>query len=332
MPGTFLWGWDGANKAWVTALYDAAGHAQVDVLTVPTTDVHIYGYDGANWQTLLVESNTLKNLRVRLYGGTNAVEVLRAGTAPLATEYALVTAAVGWFFNYSMAQFDALPGYTEADALAVSSSPIAQARLFGYNGTTWDRLRMESGALHNLRVKLYDGATGISSDLLTEGTFDTDTKTGLYTKAHVLLQLAGGLSIPWRGASYLADNTSGGQLGSVANWGWDGANWDRLRTYGVGILKVGRAHVGLLTVRATATGQVGAAGSRKLYWVHENGGAGNALFELTDAIIGGAAVKFDHFSTSREGHMIPFDPPMEFSNGIYLETFTNMTSLIFGYL
>jgi len=37
-------------------------------------DVHLFGYDGANWQNLLVESAANKNLRVILFNGAYAIE------------------------------------------------------------------------------------------------------------------------------------------------------------------------------------------------------------------------------------------------------------------
>lgn len=85
------------------------------------------------------------------------------------------------------------------------------------------------------------------------------------------------------------------------------------------------------TKRMTATGQV-ISGAHKLYWLHENPSGGSGLYELSDATSGGATVVFDHFSTNREGHMVSFDPPMNFSNGIYLETFSALTSVVFGYV
>lgn len=84
------------------------------------------------------------------------------------------------------------------------------------------------------------------------------------------------------------------------------------------------------TARMVAPGQV-VLGRAHLHWLHENLSGGNGLWELTDAIAGGGAVVLDHFSVNREGHQLHFDPPMYFANGIWLETFTNMTSIVFGY-
>jgi len=83
--------------------------------------------------------------------------------------------------------------------------------------------------------------------------------------------------------------------------------------------------------RRVGTGLV-VGGVHKLYWISCNPGAGNSLWELTDAIVALGAVVLDHFHTGREGHVMNYYPPMQFNNGIYLETFTNMTSVVFGYV
>jgi len=85
------------------------------------------------------------------------------------------------------------------------------------------------------------------------------------------------------------------------------------------------------TKRMVAAGQV-VAGEHKLYWVSCNPSAGNSLWELTDAIAALGAVELDCFHTAKEGHVSNYLPPMQFDTGIYLETFTNMTSITFGYL
>ena len=83
--------------------------------------------------------------------------------------------------------------------------------------------------------------------------------------------------------------------------------------------------------RMTGTGQV-IAGAHRLYWIACDPGAGNSLWEVTDAIAAGAAVLLSCFSTSRESKGFVFNPPCPFATGIYLETFTNMTAMTFGYV
>ena len=85
------------------------------------------------------------------------------------------------------------------------------------------------------------------------------------------------------------------------------------------------------TVRLGATGQV-AAGAHKLCWISCNPSAGNSVWELTDDLVGGFMVVLDHYHTDRESHNTNLIPPMQFTNGIYLKTFTNMTSMAFGYV
>ena len=83
--------------------------------------------------------------------------------------------------------------------------------------------------------------------------------------------------------------------------------------------------------RMLGTGQV-IAGQHYLCWMTCNPSGGNSLWEVTDAIAAGGTVVIDCFSTSRESKFGSFRPPIYFANGIYLETFTNMTSMTFGYV
>jgi len=85
------------------------------------------------------------------------------------------------------------------------------------------------------------------------------------------------------------------------------------------------------TKRMAAAGSV-IAGAHKLYWMSLNPSAALSVVELTDDIAALGVVVFDHFNTARDGHMMNLYPPMCFATGIYLETFTNMTSITFGYI
>lgn len=80
-----------------------------------------------------------------------------------------------------------------------------------------------------------------------------------------------------------------------------------------------------------AAGQV-AAGARRLYWLTMNPSAALSAVELSDDLTGLTATVWDHFDTTRDGHMMNLYPPMYFANGIYLKTFTNMTSITFGFI
>lgn len=85
------------------------------------------------------------------------------------------------------------------------------------------------------------------------------------------------------------------------------------------------------TNRLIATGQV-IAGAHKLCWLACNPAAGNSVWELSDDTTSLTATVLDCFSTNREAKGFVFRPPMPFANGIYLKTFTNMTSVTFGYV
>lgn len=94
------------------------------------------------------------------------------------------------------------------------------------------------------------------------------------------------------------------------------------RTYGISDI--------IIPKRMTGTGLV-VAGAAKLHWLVCNPSAGQSVWELTDAADSGGTVLLDCFATSREAKMGAFLPPCPFATGIYLETFTNMTSITLGY-
>ena len=85
------------------------------------------------------------------------------------------------------------------------------------------------------------------------------------------------------------------------------------------------------TRRMVGAGQV-IAGVHRLYWIKCNPSVAASVWALTDAIAALGAIVLDSYHASREGHTVNLSPPMPFINGIYLETFTNMTSMTFGYI
>lgn len=128
-----------------------------------TPNVHLYGYDGANWQTLLVESAAQKNLRTRLYAGANAI-----------TDHTSVysnTNVAAYVGLYTPALLANLRGATAADTLrgpmmcadGHSGVGILSVALFGYNGSNWDRLRVD--ASYNLKVATQFGGNVYSKTM-----------------------------------------------------------------------------------------------------------------------------------------------------------------------
>lgn len=88
---------------------------------------------------------------------------------------------------------------------------------------------------------------------------------------------------------------------------------------------------GLITERLTGTAQVGSAGARLLYWLTTAPNAAACVVQLADAAAGSGTPIWEWKSSTGGGKHCVFDPPMEFATGIYLEAFTNMTSVTFGY-
>lgn len=93
-----------------------------------------------------------------------------------------------------------------ADATANPTAPAVATFQHGYNGTTWDRLRTAVGAATNaVATTPVLGVAGLLSDA----------------------------SLNWqiqRTASAVLDGVAGGAMASTANWVFNGATFDRLRT------------------------------------------------------------------------------------------------------
>lgn len=392
---SFLMGYDGVD--WNMVRVDAAGHLQTDVLSsaLPTGAAtaanqatiigHIdgiegalgqcYGYDGAAWQTLLVESDVLKNLRVRLYGGANAIFVGQSAAAFAYTNYGLATfAALYADDGTNLSRLDML--LAQQDALANTFNGLGvTAMLMGYNGSTWDRLRVDANKYLNVNVQTllagatlpvaeqgtpsvhlhaYDGANWHALRTTDATRFNlrtqpyyyqfvvgggvmsadiADADYGLYS--HASLQSwnldVGTVTKLFQREPADALATSRG-LNVVASLiGYNGSTWDRLRTYGVGILKVGRAEIDSTTVRHTAAGAV-VAGAHNLYWVACSPDSPSAEWELSDDLDGSTAAVYDHFDSDKHSEHLIFDPPMKFSTGIYIKKFDHMHSLVFCYV
>jgi len=107
---------------------------------------------------------------------------------------------------------------------------------------------------------------------------------------------------------------------SIKLWLWDDAAQEWVK-----------APASVVTIRLVAAGLI-VAGRHKLHWIKCNPSVANSEWALSDAIIALAAVVLDSYHAGREGHTVNFIPPMQFTTGIYLETFTNMNSMTFGYI
>jgi len=110
-------------------------------------------------------------------------------------------------------------------------------------------------------------------------------------------------------------------MSGVFLWLWDYVN-----------KKWVKAPAAVLTIRKTGIGQVGTAEAHTLYWISMNPSAANSMLELTDATAGGSGVVFDMYHATRDHMHMVLNPPMFFTNGIYIETLTSFTSVMFGYI
>ena len=109
-------------------------------------------------------------------------------------------------------------------------------------------------------------------------------------------------------------------MGGVFLWLWDNANgvWEK-------------APASVASIRLTAAGLM-VAGKHKLYWINCTPSGANSLWDLSDDITGLTAIVLSHWDTDRHSDVQILSPPMQFNTGIYLKTFTNMTSVTAGYV
>lgn len=282
-------------KAWPNPAYQ---NFMKECLMAGLIDAHLYGWDGDSWEALQLDAN--KYLKVNAIG----TDALLAG---------------------------GLPSALDTDALKVREQGTPGVHLYGYDGSNWQTLLVESAALKNLRTRLYAGANAIAASILT-----TPVSSAHYGLVTIPVEQFYNVDTPtW--LLQLGYNDADGRAARAGKFyfarlqGYNGSAWDRLRTYPTGILKVGRAEIPSTTVRKTAAGAV-VAGARKLYWIACSPGSPSAEWELTDAIAGGGTVVYDHFDSDKHSEHLIFDPPMKFNTGIWIEKFDHMHSLVFCYI
>lgn len=132
----------------------------------------------------------------------------------------------GWdTANWKKVRVDAA-GHLQVDVITAGGTA---SHCMGWDGGEWLPMLFEADDVQNLRVKLYDGANGIDSNLLNTGSLDVSAKRGLYTQGQVLLQISATHAIEWTGAGFTGDGGTGYSLGSVGLYGFNGATFDRLR-------------------------------------------------------------------------------------------------------
>jgi len=218
-----------------------------------------------------------------------------------------------------------------AGNLQVMEQGTPNVNIHGWDGTSWRNLLVESAALYNLRVKLFDGANGIGAGIPILGSYDPRALHHLNVRniPHVLDWA--NAAYPIRAAESQGDASGGHYNQIVALYGYNEVSYDRLRSYPTGILKVGRAELPSTTTRLVAAGQV-VAGAHNLYWATINPSGPNSNLELSDDLNGLGAIVWDFYSSVRQATHFIFDPPLKFTTGIYLKTFAVMTSVAFCYI
>jgi len=133
----------------------------------------LYAYDGTNFRRLFcdVSSNLYVNLQTAIPAGTNYIGKVRltdgtddANIHPNGAIYTFITDAT----NTVVVAPGSLDGTT-----ATNTGLLTNARIYGFNGTTWDRLRTDADKL--LIVKIGDGTE--TATVTAEGYLDVKTHT-----------------------------------------------------------------------------------------------------------------------------------------------------------
>lgn len=331
MPSVLLWGWDRAAEDWVKVLVNPLGYLQTVVVAsaLPAGGATLAAQD--------VSNDWLSRINVKLRGGLPATldaGHLRVREQNWPATYPLSAAQIALLQAVTVGNFPAdypLPAAQVATLQQVTEQGTPSVHLYGYDTANWQELLVESDVLKNLRVKLYDGANGINSHNLITAAFTYNNRGLIVASAPYLFDVPTLFYRAWSTARSKVDADSGAYTPDIALRGFNGASYDRLRSYGVGILKVGRAEIDSTTVRKTAAGAV-VAGAHNLYWVACSPDSPSAEWELTDAIAGGGAVVYDHFDSDKHSEHLIFDPPMKFATGIWIEKFDHMHSLVFCYV
>lgn len=219
-------------------------------------------------------------------------------------------------------------GHLQVDVIA---APAFVTHCYGWDTANWLPLRFEAAGIPNLRTKLYDGANGIEGVAQSISFYNPGADWGLQTSSKLMLYQSVTALTAWRHAGVESDASTGTSMAPVGLWGWNGGSFDRLRTYGTGVLTVAKGAIAPTRIRMTATGRVGVAGAKKLFWLACSPDGPSAEWEITDADAGGGAVVYDHFDADKHSDHIDFNPPMEFTTGIWVEKFDHMKSLVFCY-
>lgn len=139
--------------------------------------VRLEAWDGTNWQKLVVQSSSYPNLRVGIYQSNLQAGVVQMnGDGNTGTTFGLHTKTYLYGFNGTSwdrlrvqdstypnlrvgifhSNNQAITAHGNADTITPTSyGLLTQSWLYGFNGSAWDRLRVQDATYPNLRVGIY---------------------------------------------------------------------------------------------------------------------------------------------------------------------------------
>jgi len=268
-----LWGWTGTGEAWGRVLVDASGHLQTDVLSsaLPTGAAtsakqdtiigHVDGIEGllAAGLPSALDTDTLK---AGVYSGGAAIDsqdmsaemplaslgmvvaavpYLRSdnGTARFRHQYAAyrvtdaetgVKIPAGGVMGYNGSTWDRLRVGAPSDTYTNPSYALETlAVCMGYNGSTLSRLKVEDSTNPNLRVRLYRGATAVTGAAMTWDRTTFASTEALHTQTQLILTDTSTGGYPLGSQTFAAAGNRGWTVAAVAPFGWDGSQNRQIR-------------------------------------------------------------------------------------------------------
>lgn len=223
--------------------------ALADAFANPTTTqvgAMLMGFGGTTWERLRVDAsrNLLVSLNTALPTGSNVIgAVTQSGTWTVARSWTLASGtdsvASVQSGTWNIGTVTTLSQFASAAALADAFANPTTTNIFaligGFNGTTWDRLRVDASKnlLVSLNTALPTGSNVIGA-VTQSGTWNIGTVTTVTTVSTVttLSQFASAAAL-----SDAFSNPTTTNIGSML-MGFNGTTWDRLRSESTGILRV----------------------------------------------------------------------------------------------
>lgn len=325
----FLLGYNGS--AWDRLRTSSLGATIAAGLGALAVGSILYGWDGSNYSRLAVEAAATPNLRVALYSGANTVPVTQLNADALAaTAYGL--AGRSHLYGYNGTTWDRVRTSSLATNLPFGVGGLSVgACLYGRAGSDWRAVEVASSTYRNLKVSLYYYGNVIKSG---QGNDDYESATDHALETNTRMYAFNGST--WsriRCRQLGAVIVAGGHTQTVGAclYAWGGTYYNRLIAYAEGALKVARGSAGLSRSGVLSADTTVKASAGDVYWLTVSDSAGLEI-ELNDSTDGAGTDQWAMLLPAGGYLHAVFDPPLPFAAGIYLDVSTATCKVVIGYL